>query len=69
MGKRIRKKIFLDKSRVRKFVIDKMERKQLRDQLSWYLFHTNAIEPYFHINLTNTSKDLTGLTNLEKISA
>ena len=31
MGKRIRKKIFLDKSRVRKFVIDKMERKQLRD--------------------------------------
>lgn len=29
-------------------------------------FHTNAKESYFHINLTNMSKDLTGLSNLEK---
>ena len=31
-----------------------------------YFFHTNAIEPCFCINLRNTSKDLTGLTNLGK---
>ena len=67
MGKTIRKKLFLDELRVWGFAVDKMDRKQLRDYLIGYFFHTNAIEPYFRINLTNTSKDLTGLTNLEKI--
>ena len=33
-----------------------------------YFFHANAKEPYFLINFTNPSKDLTGLTNLEKKS-
>ena len=63
MGKTIRKIIFLDESRVWSFAVNKMERKQLRDYLFGYFFHTNAIELYFCINLTNTSKDLTGLTN------
>ena len=43
-----------------------MERKQLRDYLFGNFFHTNAVESYFRINLTNMSKDLAGLTNLEK---
>ena len=67
MGK-TRKKLFLDESRVWSFVVDKMERKKLRDQLFRYFFHTYAIQLYFYINLRNTSKDLTGLTNLEKKS-
>ena len=66
IGKTIRKKLFLDESRVRCFAVDKMERKQFRDYLFGYFFHTDVIEPYFRINLRNTSKDLTGLTNLEK---
>ena len=66
IGKTTRKKLFLDESRVRCFAVDKMERKQFRDYLFGYFFHTDVIEPYFHINLRNTSKDLTGLTNLEK---
>ena len=65
MGK-TRKKLFLDESRVWSFVVDKMERRKLRDQLFRYFFHTYAIQLYFYINLRNTSKDLTGLTNLEK---
>ena len=40
-----------------------MERKH-RDYLFRYFFHTNAMESYFCINLTNTSKDLTGLTKI-----
>ena len=48
------------------FAVDQMERKQLRDYRLGYFFHTNAKEFYFHINLTNMSKDLTGLSNLEK---
>ena len=63
MGKTIRKIIFLDESRVWSFAVNKMERKQLRDYLFGYFFHTNAIELYFCINLTNTSKDITGLTS------
>ena len=59
------KKLFLDESRVWSFAIEKMKRKHLRDYLFGYFFHTNAIEPYFRINLRNTSKDLTRLTNLE----
>ena len=65
MGKTISKKLFLDESRVWSFAVDKMQRKQLRGYLFGYFFHTNAIESYFRINL-NTSKCLTGLTNLEK---
>ena len=68
MGKTIRKKLFLDESRVWSFAVDKMERKQLRNSLFGYIFHTNATEPYFRKNLRNTSKDLTGLTNLDKIN-
>ena len=41
-----------------------MDRKQLTDYLFGYFFHTGAIQTYFLINCTNTSKDLTGLTNL-----
>ena len=66
MQKIKRKKLFLDESRAWSFAVDKMERKQLRDYLFGYFFHTNAVEPYFRINLTNMSKDLAGLTNLEK---
>ena len=66
MQKSKRKKLFLDESRVWSFAVDKMERKQLRDYLFGYFFHTNAVESYFRINLTNMSKDLAGLTNLEK---
>ena len=44
-GKTIRKKLFLDESRVWSFAVDKMERKKLRDYLFGYIFHTNAIEP------------------------
>ena len=66
MGKTIRKIIFLDESRVWSFAVNKMERKQLRDYLFGYFFHTNAIELYFCTNLTNTSKDITGLTSKEK---
>ena len=66
MQKSKRKKLFLDESRVWSFAVDKMERKQLRDYFFGYFFHTNAVESYFRINLTNTPKDLAGLTNLEK---
>ena len=48
------------------FAVDKMERRQLRDYLFGYFLHTNAKESYFRINFKNTSKDLTGLANLEK---
>lgn len=65
-GKKKRKKLFLDESRVWNFAVDQMERKQFRDYRFGYFFHTNAKESYFHINLTNMSKDLTGLSNLEK---
>ena len=68
MGKTIRKTLSLDESRVWSFTVYKMERKQLRDYLLGYFFHANAKEPYFRINFTNPSKDLTGLTNLEKKS-
>ena len=64
--KKKRKKLFLDESRVWNFAVDQMERKQLRDYRFRYFFHTNAKEFYFHINLTNMSKDLTVLTNLQK---
>ena len=66
MGKKKEKKLFLDESRVWNFAVDQMERKQFRDYCFGYFFHTNAKESYFHINLTNMSKDLTGLSNLEK---
>ena len=66
MGKTIRKKLFLDESRAWSFAIDKMEKEQLRDYLSVYFFYSNTVESYFRINLIKTSKDLTGLTNLEK---
>ena len=66
MGKKIRKKLFLGESRAWSFAVDKMERKQLRHYLFRYIFHANATEPCFRINLRNTSKDLTGLTNVEK---
>ena len=48
------------------FVVDRIERKQLTDYHFGYFFHTNIIEPYFCVNLTKASKDLTGLTSLEK---
>ena len=48
------------------FAVDKMERKQLRYYFFGYFFYTDVIELYFHINFTNTSNNLTGLTNLEK---
>ena len=41
MGKTIRKKLFLDESRVWTFAVDKMKRKQLRDYLFGYFFHIN----------------------------
>ena len=66
MGKTIRKKLFLDESRAWSFAVDKMEKKQLRDYLSVYFFYSNTVESYFRINLIKTSKDLIGLTNLEK---
>ena len=72
MRKTVRKKLFLDESSVWSFAVDKMEKKQLRDYLFGNLettfSETNAIEPYFCINLRSTSKDLTGLSNLEKNS-
>ena len=66
MEKTIRKKIFLDESRAWSFAVDKIEKKQLRDYLSVYFFYSNTVESYFRINLIKTSKDLIGLTNLEK---
>ena len=66
MGKIIRKKLFLDESRAWSFAVDKMEKKQLRNYLSVYFFYSNTVESYFRINLIKTSKDLIGLTNLEK---
>ena len=66
MGKTIRKKLFLDESRAWSFAVDKMEKEQLRDYLSVYFFYSNTVESYFRINLIKTSKDLIGLTNLEK---
>ena len=66
MEKTIRKKLFLDESRAWSFAVDKMEKKQLRDYLSVYFFYSNTVESYFRINLIKTSKDLIGLTNLEK---
>ena len=45
-----------------------MERKQLRDYLLGHFSHANVKESYFRLNFTNASKDLTGLTNLEKKS-
>ena len=59
MGKTIRKKLFLDESRLWSFAIDKMKKKQLRDYLFGYFFYSNTIESYFRLNLINTSKDLT----------
>ena len=65
MEKKKRKKLFLDESRMWNFAVDQMERKQHRDYRFGYFFHTNEKESYFHINLTNMPKDLTGLSNLE----
>ena len=68
MGKTIRKTLSLNESRVWSFTVYKMERKQLRDYLLGHFSHANAKESYFRLNFTNASKDLTGLTNLEKKS-
>ena len=44
MRKTIRKKLFLDESRLWSFAVDKMKKKQLRDYLFGYFFYSNTIE-------------------------
>ena len=66
MGKSTRKKLFLDKSRIRNFTTNTMQMAHLKSFTFGYFLHDDIVETYFGINSISQSKDFIGTTIPQK---
>ena len=66
MEKSIRKKLFLDESRIWNFTTNIMQRPHLKSYTFGYILHNDIVQTCFAINSINQSNDFTGTTIPQK---
>ena len=66
MEKSIRKKLFLDESRIWNFTTNIMQRPHLKSYTFGYFLHDDIVQTCFAINSINQSNDFTGTTIPQK---